>query len=249
MNYTIGGCGFPRICAIGSFDDFEYIGRSSLVPLTTVKQPSEEIDKMATQLLLAKIQGQTVESQILPAKIIIRNSCGCFPEENSIVESIARYERFQENQGGKSLHDFMSIQKLQEQIKQNIDINNDDLEWLWWDNLIQSFIAEVEKEAQGLFLQKIREYLSKHALKIDLTKQQKVFSLIREHVLLFLIKLPEKEQLLAQNLLNKAMDLIWEAIFRKETYLRLQAELKSLIYQEISASFLVQPTYTNYWRY
>jgi LacI family transcriptional regulator len=68
----------PEDVALVCFDDFPRLGTT--VPfLTTVVQPAAEIGKVATQLLLDRLANPDQEPRdiVLPARLIIRTSCGC----------------------------------------------------------------------------------------------------------------------------------------------------------------------------
>lgn len=72
----------PKEIAIVGFDDFDMAGMLA-VPLTTVRQPSAEIGRSGTRLLLDSIRTGMAPADgpnsrmILPTELIIRRSCGC----------------------------------------------------------------------------------------------------------------------------------------------------------------------------
>ncbi|MBN1697840.1 MAG: GGDEF domain-containing protein [Spirochaetales bacterium] len=74
------GIRVPHDIAVIGFDDIDeatYI----TPPLTTVKQPLYEQAKTAIKILLDMIEGSTVPDSIsLPTTLVIRESCGCFPD-------------------------------------------------------------------------------------------------------------------------------------------------------------------------
>lgn len=72
------GLSIPDDIAIGGFSD-DIRARLLKCPLTTVKQPTEEIGKAAAEKLIKTIQngGETPENIELNTELIIRNSCGC----------------------------------------------------------------------------------------------------------------------------------------------------------------------------
>ncbi len=70
------GLRIPEDVAIVGFDNIE---RSSYapVPLTTIKQPTEEIGTLAVERLIRQIQGDTIPARtILKPKLLVRDSCG-----------------------------------------------------------------------------------------------------------------------------------------------------------------------------
>jgi DNA-binding LacI/PurR family transcriptional regulator len=71
------GLDIPGDISVAGFDDLKF---SSLleVPLTTIKQPKQEIGAKAFEILLRKINGSSSEVTqiVLDTKLIIRKSCG-----------------------------------------------------------------------------------------------------------------------------------------------------------------------------
>lgn len=71
------GIAVPEDVAIVGFDDI-VIARTFTPPLTTVRQPFDTIGQQAMKLLLAKLDGQSVpEVTQVPARLVVRQSCGC----------------------------------------------------------------------------------------------------------------------------------------------------------------------------
>jgi LacI family transcriptional regulator len=70
------GLGVPDDVAVVSFDDLP-LAASATPPLTTVHQPVSEMSAHAVRLLIEQINGQEgVTSVRLPARLIVRESCG-----------------------------------------------------------------------------------------------------------------------------------------------------------------------------
>lgn len=71
------GIHVPYDIALVGFDDTR-MAQMAIPSLTTVRQPMYELGAQSLLLLLAKIAGETTPSKVqLPAKLIIRQSCGC----------------------------------------------------------------------------------------------------------------------------------------------------------------------------
>ncbi len=80
------GINVPNDIAIVGFDDLDE-GKISIPTLTTVKQPVYEQTKKATELLIAKINGEEVPDEIvLPTQLVVRQSCGCVIDKESLGE-------------------------------------------------------------------------------------------------------------------------------------------------------------------
>jgi signal transduction histidine kinase/DNA-binding LacI/PurR family transcriptional regulator/DNA-binding response OmpR family regulator len=71
------GINVPEQVALIGFDDDDH-ARSATPPLTTVAQPVELLGARAIDLLLDRLEGNTIEpTTYLPARPIYRRSCGC----------------------------------------------------------------------------------------------------------------------------------------------------------------------------
>jgi LacI family transcriptional regulator len=74
------GVKMPNDLALVGFDDFELADLTS-PPLTVVRQPAQEMGRVATNLLFDRIargeSPQTGNRIVLPVEIVLRRSCGC----------------------------------------------------------------------------------------------------------------------------------------------------------------------------
>jgi LacI family transcriptional regulator len=74
------GVKMPSDLAFAGFDDFDLADLTS-PPLTVVRQPTQEVGRVAANLLFDRIERgelpQTGNRIILPVEIVLRRSCGC----------------------------------------------------------------------------------------------------------------------------------------------------------------------------
>lgn len=74
------GVKMPSDLALAGFDDFDLADLTS-PPLTVVRQPTQEMGRVATNLLFDRIARgelpQTGNRIVLPVEIVLRRSCGC----------------------------------------------------------------------------------------------------------------------------------------------------------------------------
>jgi LacI family transcriptional regulator len=74
------GVKMPNDMAFAGFDDFDMAEFTS-PPLTVVRQPAQEMGRVATNLLFDRIERgevpQTGNRIVLPVEIVLRRSCGC----------------------------------------------------------------------------------------------------------------------------------------------------------------------------
>ena len=74
----------PEQLSVAGFGDFK--GSSAIEPaLTTVRLPARRIGQQAARLLMSKVNNQNAgtANHIIPAQLIIRDSCGIAPSEES----------------------------------------------------------------------------------------------------------------------------------------------------------------------
>jgi LacI family transcriptional regulator len=69
------GLRIPDDVALASFDDVAWFVHVD-PPITAIAQPAEELGRRAVRALLERIQHRPVESVVLPARLVIRRSCG-----------------------------------------------------------------------------------------------------------------------------------------------------------------------------
>lgn len=73
------GLRVPDDVAVTGFDDVP-VARHLHPPLTTVRQPMQELGAMAFDVLYSKIStGKADNDVVLPVQLIVRESCGCTP--------------------------------------------------------------------------------------------------------------------------------------------------------------------------
>ncbi len=74
------GVRVPEDVAVAGFDDIADAAAAP-VPLSTVRQPFEEMGNAAVRLLVAALRGEGVPEVVtVPALPVVRRSCGCQPE-------------------------------------------------------------------------------------------------------------------------------------------------------------------------
>jgi LacI family transcriptional regulator len=82
------GLKVPNDLAVAAFDDFEMAEFTS-PPLTVVRQPAQEMGRVATNLLFDRIaRGEvprTGNRIVLPVEIVLRRSCGCKRRETVVT--------------------------------------------------------------------------------------------------------------------------------------------------------------------
>ncbi|MEU8109251.1 LacI family DNA-binding transcriptional regulator [Nonomuraea muscovyensis] len=77
------GLDIPGDVAVASFDDVPWFNH--IQPrITAISQPTAELGRLAVRVILDALRGKTAESVVLPAALVIRESCG---EARAAVEA------------------------------------------------------------------------------------------------------------------------------------------------------------------
>jgi DNA-binding LacI/PurR family transcriptional regulator len=81
------GTRIPGDVAVVGFNDVVE-SRAATPPLTSVRLPFYEQGRQAAEMLLALLKGREVSEQVvLPAQLVVRQSCGCF--DSAVVQAAA----------------------------------------------------------------------------------------------------------------------------------------------------------------
>ncbi|MBY9005436.1 MAG: substrate-binding domain-containing protein [Candidatus Lokiarchaeota archaeon] len=202
----------PNNIAVVGFDD---LPKSKLInpPLTTVHQPLYEIGKKAAKTLIQILNKIPVKEEIiLPTKLIIRRSCGCFSEifNNSTLENIYSVNSSDLNFPKKE--DVISImQKSLGSYKELIEIKV-------LEELYSNFQLNLKEGDTQSFLIELEKNLKISSLKNDdLDYWNDVISEMRKIYIPYI--LTNKELLVSvENLFHKSRILIGETEKRIQTY-------------------------------
>ena len=151
VEFQSRGVRVPDDVAVVGFDD-ESRSACSTPPLTTVRMPSYEIGRQAVEVVLAQIAGEEVPEQtlVLP-KMMIRRSCGC----QALAVTQAATEPVLPASNGVELGDVFETRRAQILLDMVQAIGQDDAGGVvagWVEQVLNSFAAEIEGGAPGMFL-------------------------------------------------------------------------------------------------
>jgi DNA-binding LacI/PurR family transcriptional regulator len=191
----------PDDITVTGFDDTVEAGAYN-PPLTTVKQPFAEMASKAVEMLVDMINGKTkIESVSVPAKLITRQSCGCYSKEiiQANIETLT-------GKMVKTKHNHYEItdEICREASEIFIEIDQREIK-----ETIQFFFDEMNGGRPGLFLAKLKELLNEViGLDRDPFALQNLISLIRRQVCSAFND--KREILISENLINQARVFIGE---------------------------------------
>jgi DNA-binding LacI/PurR family transcriptional regulator/signal transduction histidine kinase len=139
------GIDVPGEVAVAGFDDHRH-SRSTMPPLTTVRQPTFHAGHEAALLLLAKLSGAISPQQItLPTQLVIRESCGC-------VSSAMRHAASRAGEAGQQTPQAVIAALCQAAQLEAGSQNAAAIEQVW-----QAFLLDWQDGQAGAFLATIQQ--------------------------------------------------------------------------------------------
>ncbi len=224
------GIRVPHDVAVVGFDDIAE-ARACTPSLTTVQQPMYDLGWRAVEMLLAQLQGESVpEEVLLPTRLVVRRSCGCFSQ--TVIQATAGPRPTAQSAvqtarevAGIVLGDRreLIVREIVQAIHAPTSGQKMAMASIWAERLLDAFAAELNGEAPGHFLPALDETLSQvTAAGGDLTLWQGALSVLRRHVLACLND--NETQAQAENLWQQARVLVGEALQQAEAYRRFQVE-------------------------
>ncbi|MFC1974977.1 substrate-binding domain-containing protein [Chloroflexota bacterium] len=132
------GVRVPYDMAVVGFDNIKKCS-ITIPPLTTAAMPNYQTGKQAVETLLAKLEGEQVSEQVIvPAPLMIRQSCGC------LDPSVAQAKVGVITEVTESIEVAISTEREQflSNMKQAANANLDSV-GEWTEHLLEAFVAEL----------------------------------------------------------------------------------------------------------
>jgi PAS domain S-box-containing protein len=231
------GIRVPDDVALVSFDDTE--GSDCLTPpLTTVPFPMYELGRQAAETLLAQLEGQEMLEEVeVPARLVVRQSCGCVdPKVKQVlagpVTRTDAAEPLEVSLAGQRESIVTEMMGALEKAVAGLSPN-------WAEQLLDSFVAALttaeEEEASARFLSTLDEILRQVlAAEGDIEAWPQVLSILRQQLLPYLSIDEARDR--AEDLWLQAQMMIGEVGQRVQAYRDLQAEQRKRILGEIGTT-------------
>lgn len=216
----------PTDILITGFDDSS---ESRLVnpPLTTVRQSYHAAGRKTGEILLSLIRGEDVpDTSLVPADIIIRESCGCKPSllkqesHERIQLNSEEYVQTMREKRAAALDEMIASLGMAADDESSWGYNVDpsflkDTLGVTWD----AFVAEVTGSKADVFLPNFDQALQLlQVIRRDRSKWHEVLSIMRRHFMPYFID--PNSLLHAEMLLQQARYMIGESALRRNTYER-----------------------------
>ena len=77
------GLGVPADVAVIGQDDL-WVSSLPQVRLSSIHHPRRAVGQKATEMLLAILEGQAPESEIIPGALVVRRTCGGSPQTDDV---------------------------------------------------------------------------------------------------------------------------------------------------------------------
>lgn len=215
------GIQVPDSVAVTGFDDVSE-SQSTGVPLTTIHQSFAETGRLAVEALRRRMSGQPVNAvNILPAKLVVRWSCGCLPESvtRAIVLSkeVAQTGRL-ENKRESAVRALFGAAGIS--MNDPYQSQYSDVFARTWDIFLTTLGEPDKSEAFLKMVQSTVETLQSHGY--DSTAWHNVISTFRKYALGGIAS--HTSMLHAENLFQQARMLVGELSQRAQALHRLQFE-------------------------
>ncbi|MBN1413345.1 MAG: substrate-binding domain-containing protein [Spirochaetales bacterium] len=227
------GISVPKDCAVVGFDNITE-GKFSSVPLTTVFQPIYESAYASTELLLDIIKGKAVQDKItLPTRLVVRRSCGCFPQSITNIESYT----INRDQKAYSLEEHIKKNKnfIIDEMLKALDprLQGNDETRVWLEILIQ-ILSHGKKTDNPVeeFLSSLHEILIKviHA-DGEVSLWQNIISILHNNVMPYMKD--ADEAFTYQIIFQKARILIADIMQVDQYFLRRHSDINIWIFRNI----------------
>ncbi len=226
----------PYDIPVVGFDDIETAAYHN-PPLSTVRQPIFNQAKNAAEMLIDLIEGKNGDNTFyLPTEIVIRQSCGCFPE--SIIKAKAAFKENTQVNPLKTDHIIIFEQRMREIIEEMKKIvlssaysNEMEIEKSLSD-LYKSFYKEASGNKDANILQTLDEILVKVISQDgDLSVWQDVITVLRNKS--YEIIFDEQIKLNSENLIQQARILLSDFSLRGHTIKKNKEDRESFYLREV----------------
>ncbi len=234
------GARIPQDFAVVGFDD---INESSYVtpPLTTVVQPLYEQAKTAMKLLIDLIEeGKTMENVTLQTKLVLRESCGCYPKSfmDLDVQSFPAESKARGEQGSEGMKNSITEYLLQ---TLHVEESRKEKVILWIEKLIDSILSDLKaRESTIGFLNTLKEILILQQIdQSTFNFWQEVLTFLR---ILFLSQFRTYQKLnriewLFQRAQDTVREFMMRALYSRNTFIEQGVFLLSEVSQRLITTF------------
>ena len=229
----------PGEIGIAGFND-SLEGRAVTPPLTSVAALFHRQGERALEMMLDMLAGeQVLEQVVLPARLVVRQSCGC--ADPAVVQAEAKRTKRQRGRPlAKAIPEIVAPkahqEKLISEMVQAAQAGTEKLNPDWAARLVKAFNDEIKHQAAGAFLATLEEILTQATTDGEAFVWQNAISALRRHALSYPIEDETSHRI--ENLLQKARVLIGEVTQRVQLYYEIQARQYNQVLRTISQALI-----------
>ena len=233
------GIQVPKDVAVTGFNDM-LEGRAVTPPLTSVAAPFYRQGEQALDMMLAMLEGAKVpEHIVLPARLVVRQSCGC--TDSAVVQArVRRIEGRGDHYPTETIPEIISAARretLISEIAQTVQTGAVKLNPNWAAQLVDAFVNEIKHKVAGGFLATLEKILTQAAtVDGEAFVWQNAISALRRHVLSYPIESEPSYRI--ENLLQQARVLIGEATQRNQLYQEVEARHYNQVLRTIGQALI-----------
>ena len=218
----------PRDVAIIGFDDISE-ARYCTPPLTTIKQPLPQLGRVAIDVLLQRIRGETGDDvRVIPAELVVRRSCGCYSEALRVSATSSAPHQPAGSTTGLSVDEALGLHRsrILEAMREPVGGLPDGIPEHWAESLLDALIGELRGAPAG-FAERFTELL-KETMRPGATGNhwRPALSALHRELIPCLVSDPVMSSR-ADDLLEEARALIDEAAEDTEAQRRLTIERRT----------------------
>jgi signal transduction histidine kinase/DNA-binding LacI/PurR family transcriptional regulator len=216
------GVQVPRDVGLAGFNS-SLEGQAVTPSLTSVAAPFYRQGEQALDMMLAMLAGaQVPEHVVLPARLVIRQSCGC--PDSAIIQAKCSRQEHSPHLGANTNPEIIPTahqETLVSEMAQATQAGTEKLNPDWAEQLIKAFVDEIEHKATGAFLATLERTLAQAAM-VDgeAFVWQNAISALRRYVLSHPVESDTAHRI--ENLFQQARVLISKVRHRSQLYHEVQ---------------------------
>lgn len=226
----------PQDVAITGFNDGRE-ARGCFPPLTTARLPFRRLGNRAVELLIHRIDGETVPlEEVLPMQLILRRSCGCL--EPMAEHAAARIVPCDDYSVEALLADKKNA--IVRDVARGLGVSGESLTLEWSERIYEAFAVELTSHAtqsSPAFLQTLYDILLEAVDEgVNVSRWHEPLSVLRR----YLIPCMRGADLaIAEDLFQQARVMVGQAAVRAETHRNWESSKRADVLRDIEAALLI----------
>jgi signal transduction histidine kinase/DNA-binding LacI/PurR family transcriptional regulator len=226
----------PEEVGIAGFND-SLEARAVTPPLTSVAATFYKQGEQALDMMLAMLSGEQLPEQVvLPARLVVRQSCGC--ADLAVVKAEVKGVQDHSDRAPKqTISEVLTETHQQILISEMMQASRENLSFSQAEQLVKTFVDELEHNEIGTFLATLGTILAQVTIADgDARAWQYVISALRRHALSCLVE--DETQYRIENLFQQARVLLGEMAQRSQLHREVQSRQYGQVLRTIGQSLI-----------